>query len=76
MKTCPDCGLPEERKKDARGREVTNLEPLSGRCLGCLGREALKRHTFHSRREDRKGQVIDTKDLPFDGRAAAARNDE
>lgn len=31
-----DCGVPEDRKKDASGREVVNLDPVSGKCVTCL----------------------------------------
>lgn len=60
---CPDCGLVEERRTDDRGRPTTNLDPLSGRCVGCLGREALKRVTFRSRRSARVGEIVDVRAL-------------
>lgn len=68
-RTCANCGTPEERKRDARGRNVVNLDPLSGLCLVCILARAAGTKAFHSRREDRKGEVVDTK-------ARAARNDE
>lgn len=65
-RTCPDCGAEEIRKADKQGRTTsTNLDPISGLCVDCL----VKMHTtFTSRRMPEA--------LPFDGRAAAARNDE
>lgn len=36
MKTCPDCGQPEQRQKDATGRWLLNLDPYTGKCLKCL----------------------------------------
>jgi hypothetical protein len=73
---CANCGTPEQRGIDGNGRPRVNLNPLTGLCVKCTVSAATGRRTFHSRRDDRKGEVIDTKALPFDGRAAAARNDE
>lgn len=35
-RVCVDCGTPETRRKDARGRVVLNLNPLTGQCLTCM----------------------------------------
>lgn len=45
------------------GREMVNLDPVTGNCVDCL-REYAK--------EQRQQAPVS---LPFDGRAAAARND-
>jgi hypothetical protein len=67
-RVCVGCGTPEDRKQDARGQEVTNLEPSTGLCLACLVKQSASGHVFHSRREDRKGEAVDVKSLQ-------ARND-
>lgn len=67
--TCPGCGAPETRTLDTNGRPMLNLSPITGLCVDCTVKAAAESHTFHSRREDRKGDVVDTK-------ALAARNDE
>lgn len=69
MRTCPGCGVEEKRSLDGNGRPLLNLNPLTGLCTACTVKAAASTHTFHSRREDRQGEVIDTK-------ALAARNDE
>jgi hypothetical protein len=70
LKTCVSCGASEVRKVNEIGALIsTSINPITGRCVGCTVTEAASTHTFHSRREDRLGQV-------FDARAAAARNDE
>ncbi len=61
---CPDCGEPEYRGTDARGRELVNLDPITDRCITCLVKRAL------ANRSPRVRPL-----LPFDPRAAAARND-
>ena len=66
LRRCPDCGLEEHRTTDEKGRAVVNLSPLTNQCVMCLGKAALARHLFAS--------VKDLTDLPFDARAAAARN--
>ena len=63
MRTCPDCGVPEQRTTDERGRPVVNLDPFTGKCVACLTKAAATSHTFHSRRQDRLGKTIDTKSL-------------
>ncbi len=35
-RTCPVCGVPEQRQKDTFGREQTNLCPFTDKCIGCL----------------------------------------
>jgi hypothetical protein len=35
MRACPDCGEPEQRQIKG-GRELLNLDPVSGRCVPCL----------------------------------------
>jgi hypothetical protein len=46
-----------------------NLDPSTSLCVSCTVKASAWAHTFHSRREDRLGEVVDTK-------ALAARNDE
>ena len=36
MRACVDCGQPEDRRKDASGRPLLNLDPVSGKCIQCL----------------------------------------
>lgn len=69
VRTCPTCGTPERRGVDDKGRATVNLESSTGLCLDCLVKAAADGRTFHSRREDRKGEAIDVKSL-------ASRNDE
>lgn len=69
MRTCPGCGEAERRTKDARGKDLLNLDPTTGLCVRCLVTRGAARHQFHSRRATTQGQV-------FDARAAAARNNE
>jgi hypothetical protein len=66
MRTCPGCGVDEHRWIDGKGIERVNLEPTTNRCVDCLSAAFT---TFTSRRDP-------PADLPFDSRAAAARNDE
>lgn len=61
-RTCPNCGVAESRWI-AGGRESVNLDPITGNCVDCL-REYAK---------EQRAQVLDS--LPFDARAAQARND-
>lgn len=68
-RACVDCGAPERRGVDEHGRPTVNLDPTTGRCLACIVKAAAAGRSFHSRREDRKGQVVDPK-------ALAARNEE
>jgi hypothetical protein len=63
---CKDCGAPEERIVDDKGRPMVNLSPLTDQCVTCLGKAALARHTWEALKTP----------TAFDGRAAAARNDE
>lgn len=63
MRTCPGCGVAEHRQKDDRGRETVNLDPFTGKCIACLSTAAASAHTFTSRREDRQGDVVDTRKL-------------
>jgi hypothetical protein len=58
------CGAP--RYIVVNGVREINVEPTSGLCINCLPKA---NRTFHSRRDDRAGEVVDTK-------ALAARNDE
>ena len=68
LRCCPDCGLEEHRTTDDKGRAVVNLSPLTGQCVQCLGKAALARHLFAS--------VKDLNVLPFDRKAAQARNED
>lgn len=63
VRRCPDCHVEERRERDDRGHERVNLDPTTGRCVDCLRNAAAQAHTFHSRRDDRHGEVIDTKQL-------------
>jgi hypothetical protein len=38
-RTCPDCGVAEDRRI-VGGRELVNLDPVTGRCVECLVRHA------------------------------------
>lgn len=64
-RSCPDCGLEEVRTLDPRTGDLirTNLEPISGRCVVCLGRAT-------------PAPLPSGAPRAFDPRAAAARNDE
>ena len=68
--TCKGCGAEEQRTTNTLGHATsTNINPLTGLCTDCTVKASAAAHTFHSRREDRQGEVVDTK-------ALAARNDE
>lgn len=62
-RACSTCGTPERRGTDSQGRSTVNLNPLTGLCLQCTVKQAVGARSFHSRREDRQGEVIDTKQL-------------
>jgi len=62
-RACTGCGTPEQRGFDAKGRPTVNLNPLTGLCVTCTVKAAVTRTSFHSRREDRRGDVVDTKQL-------------
>ena len=64
-RTCKDCGVPEERIRDEKGRELVNLSPLTNQCVWCLGKAALARHTW---------EALSTP-TELDSKARAARND-
>lgn len=63
VRACANCGVPEQRGQDAKGRPTVNLSPLTNLCIECTVADASGSHTFHSRREERQGEVIDTKQL-------------
>lgn len=58
------CGRPQYVL--VNGKREINVEPTSRLCIVCLPKVQTQ---FHSRRDDRAGDVIDTK-------ARSARNDE
>lgn len=62
-RTCPNCGTPESRWI-AGGREHVNLSPLTDQCVECLAAMV------------KEIGPIESRPLPFDSRAAQARNDE
>jgi hypothetical protein len=64
MRVCPDCGVDEVRTSDRFGRQSTNLDPISGRCVNCLVVAAQSRAFPAAPAEPE-----------FDVRAAQARND-
>lgn len=66
-RTCMGCGLPEDRRLDAKGRPTVNLDPSTSLCVDCTIRESGKPKGFPE---------LDAKDLPFDSAAARARNDD
>lgn len=70
LRRCPDCGLAEERKVDKRGHALVNLDPTTGRCLRCTVTAA-----FNARPRLLEDAARLTS-VPFDARAAAARNEE
>lgn len=37
-RACKSCGAAEQRKLDAKGRELVNLDPVSGLCVNCLSK--------------------------------------
>lgn len=66
---CPGCGVPEQRTTDGRTEQV-NLCPLTGLCVDCL---IAYTHECDETARDQARRA--RAELPFDARAAAARND-
>jgi len=62
QRTCPNCHVPESRWTE-NGRPCVNLDPITGNCVRCLAELAKE-----------MGATV-RRPLPFDARAAAARND-
>lgn len=60
---CPNCGTAESRWT-VDGREHVNLSPITGQCVRCLAEMS------------KEVGPLQTPELPFDARAAQARNDE
>lgn len=67
MRACLSCGVPEQRSTDGKGRPLINLDPSTSLCVDCTIRAAERPKGFPE---------LDAKDLPFDARSAAARNDQ
>lgn len=61
MKRCVTCGMQQERWRDKGGREKTNIDPISGKCIDCLAKD--------------KGVKPD-ESQPFDAKQAAANDSE
>lgn len=59
---CLACGT-EEVRTIINGRASVNLEPVSGFCIACLAQAS------------KEAKQTTAEPLPFDSRAAAARND-
>lgn len=66
-RACLSCGVPEQRSTDGSGKPLLNLDPSTSLCVDCTIREAAKPKGFPE---------LDVKDLPFDSKAIAARNDQ
>lgn len=64
VRTCPSCGLEEQRGVDAGGRPTVNLDPTTGLCVNCTVTAAMGPKSFP------------LEPAPFDGRAAAAGMDK
>lgn len=61
LRACKSCGLPEHRRKDDKGRDTVNLDPVSGLCVPCLAKAVCQ-------------QVKPMDPEPFDARKAAAND--
>ena len=64
-RVCVDCGTPEIRSQDAKGKPTVNLNPLTGQCVPCMLRLGPRPRLMNSNEPE-----------PFDAKARAARTHE